>query len=150
MINVDSVLCDVVVQNKKQLFDVVAKQLSELTNVNHYVIGERLFERDRLLLSAIGGGVAIPQAEIPGLDKSYVLVAKLKQPVAFCENKTTLVDVVCVFLSPAGSGSVSLTELSRVTRTMRDQTMINLIRGAENEAAIEAVLVGQDELLMAA
>ncbi len=145
MVAIDTILCDVVVQNKKQLFETISKELSEVTNINHYSIGERLFERDRLLLSAIGNGVAVPQAEIAGLDKSYVLVAKLKNPIPFCENKTTLVDVVCSFISPAGAGAVSLTELARVMRMMRDDETVNLIRGANSKDAIEAILVGHQE-----
>lgn len=150
MIAVDTILCDVVVQNKKQLFELISKELSKTTNINHYAIGERLFERDRLLLSAIGNGVAVPQAEIQGLDKSYILIAKLKNPIPFCENKTTLVDVVCSFVSPSGAGAVSLTELARVMRMMRDEETVNLIRGATSEDAIQAILLGHEEQRKAA
>lgn len=143
-----AILNDAVIQNKKQLFDIIAKEASYFTKGDFHQIRERLFERDKLLGCNIGDGVAVPQAELPNLEDAHVFVFNLKTPVVFDQAGGMPVDVVTVFLAPEERGSENLTKLSKLMRMMRDKSLVKLIRGANSIDAIEAILFQEETELL--
>lgn len=145
-----AVMNDASIQNKKQLFELVAEEASKITGADYHLIKERLVERDKLLPCNIGDGVAVPQAELPELDEVRVLVFKIKNPLMLEEGISMPVDVVSVFLAPSEQGTENLTKLSRVMRMMRNREWVNLIRGANSVDAIEAILLDKPNYQIAA
>lgn len=145
-----AVLCDVNVNTRKQLFELIAMKTADLTQINYHVILERMLEREKLLTSAATNGVAVPMAELPLIDEAFTVIVKLKKPVAFESVDRQPVDVVCAFFAPEGRGSVNLCALSSVMRQMADATTVNLIRGASKEDAVMAILTDHETMRMAA
>ena len=62
-----------------------------------------LLKREDLGSTGIGGGVAIPHARLPDLQRPFGLFARLKQPIEFDAIDGQPVDIVFVLLLPAGA-----------------------------------------------
>lgn len=144
---IDTVMCDVNVNNKKQLFELIAQKAADITSVSHYKILERLMERDKLYSCGVGGGVAVPQAEIAGIKESVYLFLTLKKPIDLAGSDREPVDLVCVCLAPENKGVVNLMDLAKVMRKMTDSHLVNLLRGADGADAIRAILVDETDML---
>lgn len=144
MVNSENILWNVNVNDKKQLFELIAMKAAEVTGMSHHLICERMFERDKLHSSCIGNGVSIPQAELPFLKEPLCLFLTLKKPVNFKSFDREPVTLACAFLAPEGRGSLNLRDLSRLTRKMSDKETVTLIQGATSPDAVVAIFNQED------
>ncbi len=132
---------DVSVGSKKTVFQLLSEIASEASGVNSYSILERMQERDKLLTSAVGDGVMLPQAEIPMIDTPVLVVTTLHAPITFeyMVDKTPI-DIAALLLVPENKGTKNLRDLSRIARHLRDARMLELIRGADSSDAIISIV----------
>jgi PTS system nitrogen regulatory IIA component len=129
---------------KKQLFQKIAGLAAQAYGLDADMVGEALFERERLGSTGFGGGVAIPHAKIAGLDKMRGVVVLLDPAVPFDAVDEAPVDVVFALLSPLDSGAEHLKTLARVSRYLRDDAQIGRLRGAQSAEALHALLAGNE------
>jgi len=94
------------------------------------------------LYRGFGGGVAIPHAKLPGLDRMCGVVVLLDPPAPFDAVDDAPVDVVFALLSPQDSGAEHLKTLARVSRYLRDEAQVTRLRGAKSAEALHALLAG--------
>jgi PTS system nitrogen regulatory IIA component len=78
-----------------------------------------LLKREELGSTGIGGGIAIPHARLPDLQRPHGLLAKLKQPIDFDAIDGQAVDIVFTLLLPAAAESGNLGALALAARTLR-------------------------------
>lgn len=130
------------VNGKKQLFQKIATLAANAYGLEADVVGDALMEREKLGSTGFGGGVAIPHAKIPGLDRMCGLVVLLNPAVGFEAVDDAPVDVVFALLSPVDSGAEHLKTLARVSRYLRDESQVARLRGAKSSAALHALLAG--------
>src|ERR1043166_4641217 len=83
IIDSQSVLPSLKLQNKKQLLQEVAHAAAKLTAIDHRVIFETLLQREKLGSTGLGHGIAIPHGKTPTLTRVYGLFARLASPVEF-------------------------------------------------------------------
>jgi PTS system nitrogen regulatory IIA component len=136
----NAVSSDVIVANKKQLFQKLGQIAHEAYGLDASEVVERLTERERLGSTGFGGGIAIPHAKLDGLDKLHGAVLLLAQPIPFDAIDDTPVDVIFMLLSPTDSGADHLKTLARVSRLLRNEAQLARIRGVRSDAALYALL----------
>lgn len=140
----DALAIGVSVSGKKQLF----QKLADIAAVNYGlaadVVFDRLTERERLGSTGFGGGIGIPHAKIPGLDRVCGIVILLDTPLGFDAVDNAPVDVVFALLSPVDSGAEHLKTLARVSRYLRNETNIARMRGVGSREALFALLSGNE------
>ncbi|MCI4590881.1 PTS sugar transporter subunit IIA [Sphingobium sp. BYY-5] len=127
---------------KKALFQKIAALAACAYDLDADEAGDALFERERLGSTGFGGGVAIPHAKIPGLDKMCGVVVLLDPAVSFDAVDEAPVDIVFALLSPVDSGAEHLKTLARVSRYLRDENNVARLRGAKSTEALHALLAG--------
>ena len=132
------------VNGKKQLFAKLADIAGAAYGLNPARVTEALTERERLGSTGFGGGVAIPHAKMEGLERMRGIVVLLDPPVAFDAVDEAPVDIVFALLSPLSSGAEHLKTLARVSRYLRDEAQITRLRGAKSDAALHAILAGNE------
>ncbi len=125
---------------KKQALQELAKHAAGMTDVSEREIFDVLLERERLGTTGVGGGIAIPHGRLTGIDHMYGLFARLDDPVEFDAIDDQPVDLIFLLLAPEGAGADHLKALARVSRTLRDQSTCEKLRGTESSDAIYAVL----------
>lgn len=140
LINPDRVVPHLRATCKKQALQELAKHAAGMTDVSEREIFDVLLERERLGTTGVGGGIAIPHGRLTGIDHMYGLFARLDDPVEFDAIDDQPVDLIFLLLAPEGAGADHLKALARVSRTLRDQSTCEKLRGTESSDALYAVL----------
>lgn len=97
-----------------------------------------LFRREDLGSTGLGGGVAIPHTRIPGISRSFSLLAILRTPIEFEAIDDRPVDVV--FLLVATDSADALKSLAGISRILREPALVERLRHAESaQAAFDAL-----------
>jgi PTS system nitrogen regulatory IIA component len=137
----DAVLACVKASGKKALLAELAAKAAALYKLDERRVFDRLLERERLGSTGIGGGIAIPHGRMAGIDKPVGLFARLGHPVDFDSIDERPVDTVFLLLAPEGAGADHLKALARVSRLLRDRSLVEKLRATESADALYALLV---------
>ena len=137
----DAVLASVKASGKKALLAELASRAATVLKLDERRLFDRLLERERLGSTGIGGGIAIPHGRLSALDKPRGLFARLVHPVDFDSIDERPVDIVFLLVAPEGAGADHLKALARVSRLLRDRSLVEKLRATESADALYALLV---------
>jgi PTS system nitrogen regulatory IIA component len=137
----DAVLASVKASGKKALLAELASRAATVFKLDERKLFDRLLERERLGSTGIGGGIAIPHGRLAGIDKPHGLFARLAHPVDFDSIDERPVDIVFLLVAPEGAGADHLKALARVSRLLRDRSLVEKLRATESADALYALLV---------
>jgi nitrogen PTS system EIIA component len=126
--------------DKKEAIQGLAARLGAAIRRDPNEIFEVLLQRERLGSTGIGGGVAIPHAKLPKLEKLVGVFARLEKPIDFDALDGEPVDLVFVLLAPEQAGADHLKALARIARLLRDPKVAEKLRGVANSDEMFAVL----------
>ena len=129
------------VNSKKQLLQELTAKAAELSGQSERTILEILQQREKLGSTGVGNGIAIPHGKLPKLSKLFGLFARLERPVDFEALDGQPVDLVFLLLAPEAAGADHLKALARVSRLLRDRSLVEKLRATENADALYALLV---------
>ena len=137
----DAVLACVKANGKKALLAELASRSAAHFKLDERRLFDRLLERERLGSTGIGSGIAIPHARMAGISAPLGLFARLGQPVDFDSIDERPVDIVFLLVAPEGAGADHLKALARVSRLLRDRSLVDKLRATESADALFALLV---------
>jgi PTS system nitrogen regulatory IIA component len=137
----DAVLAHAKATGKKALLAELAGKAAGLYKIDERKLFDRLLERERLGSTGIGGGIAIPHGRLTTITKPHGLFARLAHPVDFDAIDERPVDVVFLLVTPEGAGADHLKALARVSRLLRDRSLVEKLRATEKADALYALLV---------
>jgi len=135
----DRVITAIRVNDKAQLLAELARRAAGAIGIPALSIRAALEARERLGSTGVGGGIAIPHAQIPGLDRFYGLFVRLYRPIEYEAIDTRPVDLVFLLLIPANAKE-HLRALASISRRLRDQTIASELRHAKDARAIYETL----------
>ncbi|MFO1088736.1 MAG: PTS IIA-like nitrogen regulatory protein PtsN [Hyphomicrobiales bacterium] len=136
----DAVFYEQGVRNKKALLKEIAARATKLTGLEERTIFETLLQRERLGSTGLGSGIAIPHGKFADLKKVVGLFVRLSAPIEFEALDDQPVDLVFVLLAPESAGADHLKALAKVSRLLRDNSIIQKLRGTEDTTALYSVL----------
>lgn len=137
----DAVLASVKASGKKALLAELAARAASMLKLDERRLFDRLLERERLGSTGIGGGIAIPHGRMGTLSQPRGLFARLAHPIDFDSIDERPVDVVFLLVAPEGAGADHLKALARVSRLLRDRSLVEKLRATESADALYALLV---------
>lgn len=140
LLNQSGVITKLRATSKKQVLQELAKRAAEATGLPERQIFEVLLERERLGTTGVGNGIAIPHGKLPGLKQLFGMFARLESPVEFDAIDEQPVDLIFLLLAPEAAGADHLKALARVSRLLRDRSVCEKLRGANQADAIYALL----------
>lgn len=135
------VLIDVRASNKRLLLEELAAKAATSLNLRVDQIAPDLLKREELGSTGVGGGVAIPHARLPDLQRTLGLLARLKQPIEFDAIDGQPVDIVFVLLLPANVEEGQLGALALVARTLRSSETLGRLRRARDASELYSAMV---------
>ncbi|PZP56446.1 MAG: transcriptional regulator [Micavibrio aeruginosavorus] len=136
--------------DKNQILQNISWKIGRQTNADMTWIADQLLKSEENESSGIGDGIAIAHLKSTPLQKPFIVIAKLDQPVEFDSLDGLPVDIVCAVLSPQMDGPLHLRRLSRVTRLLREPEIIEALRSATSEDEMKSILrIEQQEILAA-
>jgi PTS system nitrogen regulatory IIA component len=140
LVSQNGVVAALKAQSKKQLLQELSVRAAQLTGLAERTIFETLLERERLGTTGVGHGIAIPHGKLAGLGKIVGVFARLEAKIDFDAIDDQPVDLVFLLLAPEGAGADHLKALARVSRMLRNTQVCEKLRGAEDRAALYAIL----------
>jgi PTS system nitrogen regulatory IIA component len=139
----DAVLERVSVGTRKALFQQMAAVAGSVYGLDAATVLEAVTTREKLGSTGFGGGVATPHGRVSGLTQVCGVFARLAHPLDFDAVDDLPVDIVFMLLSPPDAGATHLKALARVSRTLRDQLLVEKLRGAGSRDALVALLTAE-------
>ena len=98
LLTIDAIDADLVVANKKGLFQLIAGSAARRAGLPQKAILASLNAREKLGSTGFGGGAAIPHGKIEGLDRVIGHFARLATPIDFGAVDGMPVDLVFLLL----------------------------------------------------
>lgn len=142
LVGPDSILLDLSVASKAELFEQLALFAADASGVAATTILERVRERETLGPTGFGQGAAIPHARLAGLANVIAIVVRLVRGVDYGALDGEAVDAIVLLLSPEGAGADHLKALAKVSRALRDPATLAAMRAAGDAAAMRQVIGG--------
>ena len=136
----EAVLEHVSAGTRKALFQHLAAAAAAAYGLDPAVVAAAVAAREKLGSTAFGAGVATPHGKVPGLTHVCAVFARLNNPLDFDAVDDLPVDIVFMLLSPPDAGADHLKALARISRTLRDQAVVDKLRGAGSRDALVALL----------
>lgn len=101
---------------------------------------QKLWEREQLGSTGIGGGIAIPHCKLPGLAHGVVAVGLVPAGVDFGAADGKPVQVLFLVVSPSGSPAEHLQILAALSRWVRAEGHAEKILALRDPAAVYDLL----------
>ena len=133
------------VSSKRQLLTMLGQTAGAHLGLDPVAIVDSVLERERLGSTGFGNGVAIPHGKIEGLTSIYAMLVRLAEPLDYKAIDGAPVDLIFFMLSPPDAGAQHLKALAAVSRTIRNGTTLEKMRGARSRDALAAVLMASEE-----
>ncbi len=140
LITLDSIICPLRANSKKQVLMELAQKAGDLCGLNARDVFDTILQRERLGSTGIGHGVAIPHGKMDGLERICGITAKLATPVDFDSVDEEPVDIVFMLLAPEGAGADHLKALARISRLVKTPALLEKLRSAKDATTIFALL----------
>jgi PTS system nitrogen regulatory IIA component len=125
---------------KDEILRIVGDIGQECYGVDAEAVRKGLADREALGSTGFGRGIAIPHTKTTDLDRCAGIFLRLAEPVAFDSHDGKPVDLVYALLSPEKAGIDHLQALAAVSRFLRDDQIIEKLRGAAGRDALYALL----------
>lgn len=140
LLSPEGVIPNLKVSSKKQALQELAKRGADVIGLEEREIFHTLLEREKLGTTGVGNGIAIPHGKLPGDAPLSGLFARLERPIDFEAVDERPVDLIFLLLAPESAGAEHLKALAKVSRLLRDQTMLEKLRGSDSAEALYALL----------
>lgn len=101
---------------------------------------DALQARESLGPTGVGGGIALPHARLPWLEKIHGVFVRLEKSLAFDSVDKQPVDLIFTLFAPEEAGAEHLKSLALVSRTMRSEETCAKLRANTDPAALFAIL----------
>lgn len=129
------------VEDREGLFHLFGRLLADarLADSANEIV-ERLMEREAILSTGIGGGVAVPHAQLPGLGRLVMMASSHPGGIDYPSLDGRPVRLVFCLLGDAGTTADHLAGLARLARLARRQEALEPLIGAADGQAFVATL----------
>lgn len=131
--------------SKRQVLQAMAEAAGAAYGLDVARVQSGLMEREALGSTALGSGVAVPHARIPGLDRVCAVFLKLDAPVAFGALDDRPVDLLLGLFADPSDGAGHLRALATASRALRSSDLRDQLRRAPDVDAVHALLLRQAE-----
>ena len=119
----ENVLLGVEASDKTELIRAVVAALATGSEENLEQVTEAVLERETLLSTGVGYGVALPHAKTSGVDETRALFAITADPVEYDSFDGEPVRLVFLLVSPARSSRAHIQILGRISRILNDENV---------------------------
>jgi nitrogen PTS system EIIA component len=125
---------------KKDALHGLAERAGVLTGLSSRDIFDTLLQRERLGSTGLGSGIAIPHVRIKGLKGIFTVFARASAPIDFESHDGEPVDLIFLLLAPDHAGGDHLKALARISRLVREPSVLKGLREASDASAIHRIL----------
>jgi nitrogen PTS system EIIA component len=125
---------------RKLVIQAMANALARSQRLDPTHVFQAVMERERASGTGLGFGIALPHAQVDGLARPVIAVARLEYPVNFSALDGVAADIVVMLLSPRGQGAAHLKALACLARHLRRTEVREKLRAASGLEGLLAAL----------
>lgn len=100
-----------------------------IPGISTEVLFHAVMERERIMSTGVGKGLAIPHGKVNGLETSELAFARLDKPIEYGSIDQAPVSMVFLVVGPESQSSNHIRLLSRISRLMNNDTFRNALLG---------------------
>lgn len=127
----DSVLIHPQVTDKGDVIRTLVSHLHGIEPAYRGAIAQAVIEREEVMSTGVGNGIAIPHAKVELLDNPVVAFALLEHPVDFSSFDGKPVDLVFLVAGSVRANSLHLKLLSALSRLLIHQQTVDGLRSSK-------------------
>ena len=136
----DGIIASLKATNKKDALQELAAIAAAKTGLDAREIFNTLLQRERLGSTGLGHGIAIPHVKLNALQEIVCLFARLEVPIEYESHDGQPVDLVFMLLAPEDASGDHLKALARISRLVREPSILDDLRNASDAAALHSAL----------
>ena len=136
----EGIIAALKVKSKKQALQELAVRAAAATGLDAREVFEGMLQREKLASTGLGRGIAVPHMKSKSLRGIVCLFAQLAEPIDFESPDGDPVDLIFVLLAPEHASGDHLKALARISRVVRDASLIERLRAATTPGELRAVL----------
>ncbi len=140
LITHEAILPAVKASSKRQVIQEIGARAGDAYGLDTSLVVEGLLAREKQGSTGMGGGVAIPHVQLPDIESTVGLFARIEKPVDFESADGQGVDLVFALLSPENSGANHLMVLACVSRFLRNPELRKKLRETSEARALYALI----------
>lgn len=126
LLDTQTVLPNLEANNKAEILEKLVSTLQgQVSQEEVQKILEAVKERENIMSTGVGKGLAIPHAKTAVIEQTYAAFAVLKEPVEYNAVDNKPVSMVFLLVGPQSSNSLHIKMLSRISRLMNDSNFRN-------------------------
>ncbi len=127
--------------DKPRLLQELARRAGAVLGIPAPEIAAALAAREALGSTGVGGGIAVPHAQLPALAATAAFFVHLDRPVDFAAIDGKPVDLLFMLLGPPQARAEHLSLLAAGTRRLRERPIADALRAAATPPDARALLV---------
>jgi PTS system nitrogen regulatory IIA component len=140
----DRIILGVKAADKGQALAEIAKRAGSHLPIEAASILAALSARENLGSTGFGRGFALPHVRIDGIERMFGLLVRLARPIDYRAIDEKPVDILFLLLIPIDKGDEHVAALAAVSRSMREESVLDLVRKAKNSPALWDALVAAE------
>lgn len=140
------IVLDVEAGNKEELIKRLVNELRrEVDDELLQQIKKAVIEREEVMSTGVGKGVAIPHAKIRDLEPNYAVFARLKRPIDFGSVDDAPVSLVFLLVGGCAKSSYHIKLLSKISRLMNHDNFRHQLMMADSAAEVVELFREEEE-----
>ncbi|MDI6781074.1 MAG: HAD-IC family P-type ATPase [bacterium] len=128
--------------------DAVLKEMVAMLHKQRHIknpeaIAASIIDREKIVSTAVGNGIAIPHARIEGLDEMLFFVGVSSKGIDFNAPDNKPVHLFFLFITPLSETGTHLKILSKISLLAQDKILINKMISAESDEKLLRLIKSQ-------
>ena len=132
----ESILIDPEFTDKGDLIRKLVAHLPGLDQSLHGAVVKAVLEREDVLSTGVGNGIAIPHSKVESLQEPTVGFALLRRPIDFGSHDGLPVDLVFLVAGSNKSNSIHIKVLSALSKILIQQRLVDALRNSRSPAEV--------------
>ncbi|MEF3254196.1 MAG: cation:proton antiporter [Deferribacterales bacterium] len=118
-INNDLFIPEIKAKDSNEAIQKICEIIAQNSGLDYNLISSKVIEREDLMPTGIGNGVAIPHARIPGLEKPIIAVAISELGIDFGSRDGDMTHLIFLILTPEENPTIQLEILADIAKTFK-------------------------------
>jgi fructose-specific phosphotransferase system IIA component len=137
LLDESTVVAGLEASSKKDVLNQLIDRFADLVSTEQLEkIRNAVFEREGIMSTGVGKGLAIPHAKCSGVKENLAAFALLDKPVEYEAIDGQAVQMVFLLVGPENQNSTHIKLLSRISRLMNNAEFREELRSCETTEAI--------------
>lgn len=149
LLSLESIVIAPKVTDKADVITTMLMLNSEWDAHTRQLVNDAVDERESIMSTGVGNGIAIPHAKVSGLKSAALFVGVLDKAIDYKSFDGIPVDLIFLVVGPNSTNSDHLKILSRLSRLLMNATFVAELRSADsNQSVYDTIKAGEAHVLV--